>query len=229
MKPPWVIIIRILIPQKWLCWGPTHPCYTGRKLNSTRSAVTSPSTSSGLTRPLPRTQEPLVLAKSLLRVDQRMQQHRICSRFHEGVSGLKLIDVGQRLNWPIKKYEMFVKVVAYPNAFHLSPNRLPLVKKLTPSRPSQIFGSPFCNSNRCPNRKASPGSLPWIMANFQPPFQPPQRSASQDPKTNRKKPLENGGWETFSLPFWETQKGKSVKCYVSFREGIPWALFAQQL
>ena len=78
----------------------------------------------------------------------------------------------------------------------------------------------------CPNRKAAPGSLPWIMAdsNHQ---KPPQR-ASQDPKTNRKKPLENGGWETFSLPFGKPKKS-GVKCYVSFREGIPWALFAQQL
>ncbi len=140
--------LRILTPQKWLFWGPIYPCYTtsnpyiGRlqgflgmanwhtfhhkcvTQTSTHSAATSPSTSSGLTRPLPRTQEPFVLAKSLLRIN-------VCSNtgsvecFMKGKC-LKMFHVGQCGNLPPQKKVRCLQTSCLPNMsffFHL-PNQI---------------------------------------------------------------------------------------------------------
>ena len=91
---------------------------------STHSAVTSPSTSSGLTRPLPRTQEPFVLAKSLLRIKACSNTGSVeCSM--KGKC-LKMFHVGQCGNLPPpKKGEMFVRLLQAKHVvfFHL-PNQI---------------------------------------------------------------------------------------------------------
>ena len=84
---------------------------------------------------------------------------------------------------------MFVKVVAYPNIFTRLTRRFsPLVKNFTPSRPSQIFGSP-CQQLQQVSKQESFSRF-FALDRWRIPTtknQPPQRSASQDPKTNRKK------------------------------------------